>query len=454
MILKQLKQLTLSATRRNAHLLRLPRLYSSPAVSQSLTTSRPSKRLSRDDRRLVVESFVSKYRAANAGKFPTLKVTVKEVGGGYYVVRDILQELKLRPNAPISRVPASNTNDASSLKQDHTLESSHDRSETVTASLDKDVDSKCDGSPPEIQTLKVAEECLKNSETEEEGTLAQIASQEPRADHLQGVDVLPTETRYQYIVITETHVKTETETALSSKDVDRKCDSNTHLPENQTLKVAEECLKNLETEEEGTVSHLGSQEPKAGHLEGASCLPSETRSHEKRETETAPPNNDVDSKWDSKTHLSEECVKNSESKEEDLTQLGSLEPEADHLEGANVLPATHDKRETETALPINDVDSKCDGGTLLPDSQPSMLSEECLKNSETKEEGNLTHLGIEEPKAEDCHEGTADSANVLPTETRQVPEKEDGEVKTGENASAWSNIISFAKGFANFWRKG
>nr|VDC87538.1 unnamed protein product [Brassica oleracea] len=390
MILKQLKQLTLSATRRNAHLLRLPRLYSSPAVSQSLTTSRPSKRLSRDDRRLVVESFVSKYRAANAGKFPTLKVTVKEVGGGYYVVRDILQELKLRPNAPISRVPASNTNDASSLKQDHTLESSHDRSETVTASLDKDVDSKCDGSPPEIQTLKVAEECLKNSETEEEGTLAQIASQEPRADHLQGVDVLPTETRYQYIVITETHVKTETETALSSKDVDRKCDSNTHLPENQTLKVAEECLKNLETEEEGT----------------------------------------------------------------DLTQLGSLEPEADHLEGANVLPATHDKRETETALPINDVDSKCDGGTLLPDSQPSMLSEECLKNSETKEEGNLTHLGIEEPKAEDCHEGTADSANVLPTETRQVPEKEDGEVKTGENASAWSNIISFAKGFANFWRKG
>ncbi|CAN6812484.1 unnamed protein product [Brassica oleracea] len=389
MILKQLKQLTLSATRRNAHLLRLPRLYSSPAVSQSLTTSRPSKRLSRDDRRLVVESFVSKYRAANAGKFPTLKVTVKEVGGGYYVVRDILQELKLRPNAPISRVPASNTNDASSLKQDHTLESSHDRSETVTASLDKDVDSKCDGSPPEIQTLKVAEECLKNSETEEAGTLTQIASQEPRADHLQGVDVLPTETRYQYNVITATLEKGETKPAPPSNDVDSICDESPHLPESQTLKVAEECLKNLETEEE-----------------------------------------------------------------EDLTQLGSLEPEADHLEGANVLPTTHDKRETETALPINDVDSKCDGGTLLPDSQPSMLSEECLKNSETKEEGNLTHLGIEEPKAEDCHEGTADSANVLPTETRRVPEEGDGEVKTGENASAWSNIVSFAKGFANFWRKG
>ncbi|CAF1698549.1 uncharacterized protein LOC106387172 [Brassica napus] len=388
MILKQLKQITLSATRRNAHLLRLPRLYSSPAVSQSLTTSKPSKRLSRDDRRLVVESFVSKYRAANAGKFPTLKVTVKEVGGGYYVVRDILQELKLRPNAPISRVPASNTNDASSLKQDQTLESSHDRSETVTASLDKDVYSKYDGSThlPEIQTLKVSEECLKSKE---EGTLTQIASQEPRADHIQGANVLPTGTSYQYNVITATLEKGETKPAPPSNDVDSICDESPHLPESQTLKVAEECLKNSETTDEGI-----------------------------------------------------------------LTQLVSPEPKADHLEEANVLPATHLKGESETALLINDVDSKCDGSTLLPDSQQSMLSEECLKNSETKEEGKLTHLGIEEPKAEDCHEGGAASASVLPTETRQVPEKEDGEVKTGENASAWSNIISFAKGLANFWRKG
>ncbi|CAN7006068.1 hypothetical protein IGI04_009789 [Brassica rapa subsp. trilocularis] len=377
MILKQLKQLTLSATRRNAHLLRLPRLYSSPAVSQSLTTAKPSKRLSRDDRRLVVESFVSKYRAANAGKFPTLKVTVKEVGGGYYVVRDILQELKLRPNAPISRVPASIANDASSLKQDHTLEPSHVRSETVTASLDKDVDSKCDGSPPKIQTLKVAEEWLKNSETEEEGSLTQIASQEPKADHLQEANVLTT------------HGTRETETAPPSNDVDSICDDSPQLPESQTLKVAEECLKNSETADEGI-----------------------------------------------------------------LTQLVNPEPKADHLEEANVLPATHLKGETETARPQNDVDSKCGGSTLLPDSQPSMLSEECLKNSETKEEGNLTHLGSQEPKAEDCHEGGAASANVLPTETRQVPEEGDGEVKTGENSSAWSSIVSFAKGFANFWRKG
>ncbi|KAF8093836.1 hypothetical protein N665_0377s0046 [Sinapis alba] len=401
MILKQLKQLTL---RRNANILRLPRFYSSPAVSQALTTtSKPSKRLSRDDRRLVVESFVTKYRAANAGKFPTLKATVKEVGGCYYIVRSILQELKLRPNAPISRVPASIANDASSLKQDHSIASSHpssdevtlqgdkslvitathDRSETVTASLDKDVDSKCDGSTHllESQTFKVSEEWLKKSETEEEGTLTQI--QEPRADHLQGANVLTN------VTTTASHDKKETKTDSPCKDVDSKCDSDAQLPENQTLKVADGCLKNSETnKDDGT-----------------------------------------------------------------LTQLVSPEPKADHLEVANVLPATHDNREMETAPPNDDADSKCDATTHLPSSQKSKVSEECIKISETEEEGILTHLGSQEPKA-DCHEGGAASAKVLPTETRQVPVKGDGEVKTEENSSAWSNIISFAKEFANFWRKG
>ncbi|CAH8386360.1 unnamed protein product [Eruca vesicaria subsp. sativa] len=407
MILKQLKQLTLSATRRNAHLLRIPRLYSSPAVSQSLTTSKPSKRLSKDDRRVVVESFVTKYRAANAGKFPTLKATVKEVGGGYYVVRDIYQELKLRPNAPVSRVPASAANDdASSLKQDHTIESSHpssdevsiqgdnnlvitathDRSETEAASLDKDVDSKCDSDTqlPESQPLMVSEEFLKNSETEEDGTLDHL---EAKSDNPEGVTVLPTETTYQYNVTTATHDKRETET--DSKDVVSKCDSDAQLPENQTLKVAEECLKNSEPKDEGTLTQLVSPETKAGHLEGAS-----------------------------------------------------------------VLPATHENIETETAAPNDDTDSKCDATTHLPGSQPLMLSEEeCLKNSESKEEGKLAHLGSQEPKADQI-EGAVDSANVLPSETRQVAEKGDGEVKPEENSSAWSNIISFAKGFANFWRKG
>ncbi|KAJ4871909.1 hypothetical protein Rs2_46439 [Raphanus sativus] len=372
MILKQLKQLTLSATRRNAQLLRLPRLYSSPAaVSQTLlttTTSKPSKRLSRNDRRLVVESFVSKYRAANAGKFPSLKATVREVGGGYYIVRDILQELKLRPNAPpVSQVP----DEASSLKQDHTIESSHPSSDEVSLQGDNSFVESSHPSSDEVSLQgdnSLVESSLPSfDEVSLHGDSSLIESSRSISDEvsLQG-DIS--------LVIPATHDRSETVTASLDKDVDCKCDgsSSTHFPEIQTLKVPEECLK---TEEEEILTHLSSQEPKPDCHEGGA--------------------------------------------------------------------ASLDK----------DVDNKCDGSSNhFPDIQTLKVSEECLKKPEIEEDETLTEIASQEPRA-DHIEGGAASANVLPTETRQE-EKEDAEVKTGENSSAWSNIVSFAREFVSFWRKG
>jgi hypothetical protein len=37
-----------------------------------------------------------RYKSENAGKFPAIKYTQKEVGGSYYTVRDIIQELKYK----------------------------------------------------------------------------------------------------------------------------------------------------------------------------------------------------------------------------------------------------------------------------------------------------------------------------------------------------------------------
>jgi hypothetical protein len=49
---------------------------------------------------VIVErmNFLSlcRYRSENAGKFPTVQHTKKEVGGGYYVVREIIQELEYK----------------------------------------------------------------------------------------------------------------------------------------------------------------------------------------------------------------------------------------------------------------------------------------------------------------------------------------------------------------------
>ncbi|XP_010248508.1 PREDICTED: uncharacterized protein LOC104591401 isoform X2 [Nelumbo nucifera] len=48
----------------------------------------------------MVESFVDEFRASNAGKFPTPSVARKHLGGSYYVIRQILQELEYRSKLP------------------------------------------------------------------------------------------------------------------------------------------------------------------------------------------------------------------------------------------------------------------------------------------------------------------------------------------------------------------
>ncbi|XP_045815367.1 uncharacterized protein LOC123908698 isoform X1 [Trifolium pratense] len=60
------------------------------------TRRKSRQKVPKHERRAMVESFVNKYRSENAGKFPTIKGTKKEVGGSYYVVREIIQELEYK----------------------------------------------------------------------------------------------------------------------------------------------------------------------------------------------------------------------------------------------------------------------------------------------------------------------------------------------------------------------
>ncbi|KAK6930571.1 hypothetical protein RJ641_004665 [Dillenia turbinata] len=68
----------------------------SVASSEAPKTQNARKRISKEQRQALVESFVNKYRAMNAGKFPTTSGAVKEVGGSYYVVKKIIQELQCK----------------------------------------------------------------------------------------------------------------------------------------------------------------------------------------------------------------------------------------------------------------------------------------------------------------------------------------------------------------------
>ncbi|KAL4576791.1 hypothetical protein LXL04_012890 [Taraxacum kok-saghyz] len=52
-----------------------------------------SKRRSKEERKGMVETFIKRYQISNNGSFPSLHLTHKEVGGSYYIVREVFREL-------------------------------------------------------------------------------------------------------------------------------------------------------------------------------------------------------------------------------------------------------------------------------------------------------------------------------------------------------------------------
>ncbi|GMI75398.1 hypothetical protein HRI_001209100 [Hibiscus trionum] len=74
------------------------RVRSFAASLPSPSDSPKRKRISKAERRALIESFVNRYRSMNAGKFPSITEAKKEVGGSFYVVRKVLQELEYKPN--------------------------------------------------------------------------------------------------------------------------------------------------------------------------------------------------------------------------------------------------------------------------------------------------------------------------------------------------------------------
>ncbi|KAJ4778103.1 DNA binding protein [Rhynchospora pubera] len=50
-------------------------------------------RKSKEDRRAMVETFITNYQNTNNGSFPSLRLTQKEVGGSFYTVREIVRDI-------------------------------------------------------------------------------------------------------------------------------------------------------------------------------------------------------------------------------------------------------------------------------------------------------------------------------------------------------------------------
>lgn len=80
------------------------RSYAASVPSHMPKSHKAQKRVSKDDRRAMVESYVNKYRETHAGKFPSISDARKQVGGNYYFIRKIVQELEYK-----SKISSSNS---------------------------------------------------------------------------------------------------------------------------------------------------------------------------------------------------------------------------------------------------------------------------------------------------------------------------------------------------------
>ncbi|CAA2995269.1 Hypothetical predicted protein [Olea europaea subsp. europaea] len=63
------------------------------AVNDDSRGRKSRTRRSKEERKEMVESFITKYQKSNNGNFPSLNLTHKEVGGSFYTVREIVREI-------------------------------------------------------------------------------------------------------------------------------------------------------------------------------------------------------------------------------------------------------------------------------------------------------------------------------------------------------------------------
>ncbi|XP_072955546.1 uncharacterized protein [Typha angustifolia] len=102
--------------------------YAASVPADSFKPQNGQKRISKQARRALVEVFVEKYRASHEGKFPTASVVQQEVGGSFYTVREMVQELeyncKMSPSNKSETIQLDKTKKVNYLSSDAKKESS------------------------------------------------------------------------------------------------------------------------------------------------------------------------------------------------------------------------------------------------------------------------------------------------------------------------------------------
>lgn len=127
--------------------------------------------VSKDERQAMVKEFINKHRSGNSGKFPTASYIKKEVGGSYYFVRKILQEVEYK-----SKLSSSNTGNESSNKKDLPKENegSNEFKENMSRYITVDAKIREDGQAVSINGMVTSDSSCMHSEVKK-GTKVSVS---------------------------------------------------------------------------------------------------------------------------------------------------------------------------------------------------------------------------------------------------------------------------------------
>ncbi|KAM3381358.1 hypothetical protein P3S68_006931 [Capsicum galapagoense] len=109
--------------------------FAATVPSDSAEDKSKGKRVSIEERRTMAEAFVNKYRAMNGGKFPSTKVAMREVGGSFYTIKTIVEELQYNAKMPVDKdtvVKEASTRKAT-VRKDNVLRKVEQTSNSATA---------------------------------------------------------------------------------------------------------------------------------------------------------------------------------------------------------------------------------------------------------------------------------------------------------------------------------
>ncbi|KAJ3680333.1 hypothetical protein LUZ60_016611 [Juncus effusus] len=129
----------------------------SSVANESLKPQKIPRRLPKQERRAIVISFINKYRALNDGKIPGPGIIQREVGGGYYAIREIVQEIlykqKMNQGNELDGILSSLSIEKE--KENEQVKHTVDATGKESAGLEVSTDSKAKGVQKERVSIRV-----------------------------------------------------------------------------------------------------------------------------------------------------------------------------------------------------------------------------------------------------------------------------------------------------------